>query len=67
LELLSSLVEESNLAMLITVPDMPAAMRSHQLTALSGGRLLPSEVPGAPPSRSARGNVIDFPGSERSA
>jgi hypothetical protein len=46
----------------MTVPDMPAAMRSHQLRALSGGRLL---APVPPPQPD--GNVIDFPGSERSA
>jgi hypothetical protein len=48
------LVEETNLAVLMTVPDMPAAMRSHQLRALSGGHLL---VPPAPPNPD---NVIDF-------
>jgi ABC-type cobalamin/Fe3+-siderophores transport system ATPase subunit len=62
LQLLLSLVEQRNLAVLMTVPDMPAAMRSHQLRALSGGRLL---VPAAAPERG--GNVIDFPGSERYA
>jgi ABC-type lipoprotein export system ATPase subunit len=62
LRLLRSLVEETGLAALITVPDMPAAMRSHQLRALSGGRLL---VPAPPPERD--GNVIDFPAVERSA
>jgi putative ABC transport system ATP-binding protein len=61
-QLLRSLVEETNLAVLMTVPDMPTAMRSHQLTALSGGRLL---VPAPAPEHD--GNVIDFPGSERSA
>jgi ABC-type cobalamin/Fe3+-siderophores transport system ATPase subunit len=60
LQLLLSLVEETNLAVLMTVPDMPAAMRSHQLRALSGGQLL---VPTPAPDRG--GNVIDFPGSER--
>jgi putative ABC transport system ATP-binding protein len=62
LQLLESLVEESGLAVLMTVPDMPAAMRSHQLRALSGGRLLEAEPP---PGR--EGNVIDFPGRRRSA
>jgi ABC-type lipoprotein export system ATPase subunit len=62
IELLRSLVEETNLAVLITVPDMPAAMTSHQLRALSGGRLLGSSL--APTSVD---NVIDFPGSERFA
>jgi ABC-type lipoprotein export system ATPase subunit len=62
LQLLLSLVEETNLAVLMTVPDMPAAMRSHQLRALSGGRLL---APDRPPQRD--GVVIDFPRNERSA
>jgi ABC-type lipoprotein export system ATPase subunit len=62
LQLLLSLVQETNLAVLMTVPDMPAAMRSHQLRALSGGRLL---APESPPHRD--GNVVDFPGKERSA
>jgi putative ABC transport system ATP-binding protein len=63
LQLLLSLVEETNLAVLMTVPDMPAAMRSHQLRALSSGRLL---APVAPPPQHD-GNVIDFPRGERSA
>jgi ABC-type lipoprotein export system ATPase subunit len=63
LELLLSLVEEMSLAVLMTVPDMPAAMRSHQLRALSGGRLLMPSPP--PPQRG--GNVLDFPRGERSA
>jgi ABC-type lipoprotein export system ATPase subunit len=62
LQLLLSLVQETNLAVLMTVPDMPAAMRSHQLRALSGGRLLMAEPP---PQRD--GNVLDFPRRERSA
>jgi ABC-type lipoprotein export system ATPase subunit len=53
--LLRTLVEETNLAVLMTVPDMPAAMRSHQLRALSGGRLL---TPPTPPR--STDNVIDF-------
>jgi ABC-type lipoprotein export system ATPase subunit len=65
MELLRALVEETDLAVLITVPDMPAAMRSHQLRALSGGRLLAPPI--APEPRAGTGNVIDFPGSERSA
>ncbi len=65
MELLRELVEETGLAVLITVPDMPAAMRSHQLRALSGGRLLAPPV--SPESLESTGNVIDFPGSERSA
>jgi ABC-type lipoprotein export system ATPase subunit len=62
LELLRSLVEETNLAVLMTVPDMPAALGSYQLRALSGGRLLaPPETP------DEKTNVIDFPGYQRSA
>ncbi len=63
--LLRALVEETNLAVLMTVPDMPTALRSHQLRALSGGRLL------TPPPDAREdgdeGNVIDFPGVQRSA
>jgi hypothetical protein len=42
---------------------MPTALRSHQLRALSGGRLL------TPPPEASDGedNVIDFPGVQRSA
>jgi putative ABC transport system ATP-binding protein len=63
--LLRALVEETRLAVLMTVPDMPTALRSHQLRALSGGRLL------TPPADERDGededNVIDFPGFQRSA
>ena len=62
LQLLVSLVDETGLAILMTVPDMPAAMHSHQLRALSGGRLLEAD---SPPG--GDGNVIDFPGRRRSA
>jgi lipoprotein-releasing system ATP-binding protein len=63
--LLRSLVEETGLAMLMTVPDMPAALGSHQLRALSGGRLIsPSSGPVAPDGED---NVIEFPGQQRSA
>jgi ABC-type lipoprotein export system ATPase subunit len=62
LDLLRSLVEETNLAVLMTVPDMPAALRSCRLRALSGGGLL------APPDTPEdETNVIDFPGHQRSA
>jgi putative ABC transport system ATP-binding protein len=63
--LLRSLVEETGLAMLMTVPDMPAALGSHQLRALSGGRLIsPSSGPVVPDGEA---NVIEFPGRQRSA
>jgi ABC-type lipoprotein export system ATPase subunit len=60
--LLRSLVEETGLAVLMTAPDMPSVMGSHELRALSGGRLLrpPAPEPGGD-------NVVDFPGFERSA
>jgi ABC-type lipoprotein export system ATPase subunit len=62
--LLRSLVEETNLAVLMTVPDMPTALGSHQLRALSDGRLL---APPAEPEGEGEDNVIDFPGLQRSA
>ena len=62
-ELLRSLTGETGLAVLVTVPGMPAAMGSGEIKVLSGGRLL--EQPREP---AAQANVIDFPGSrERSA
>jgi ABC-type lipoprotein export system ATPase subunit len=61
-ELLRLLAEEAELGVLMTAPDMPATMRSHQLRALSGGRLLE-----APEPSDRGGNVLDFPGRERSA
>ncbi len=71
--LLRSLVEETDVAVLMTVPDMPAAMGSGQLRALSGGRLI--AAPPAPDGehwknsvdRDGEDNVIDFPGYKRSA
>jgi ABC-type lipoprotein export system ATPase subunit len=60
--LLRSLVEESNLAVLMTVPDMPTALGSHHIRALSGGRLLTPPV-----TPDDEDNVIDFPGYQRSA
>jgi ABC-type cobalamin/Fe3+-siderophores transport system ATPase subunit len=52
--LLRELVEETSVAVLMTVPDMPTAMRSHQLRALSGGQLL------VPPASPGPDNVIDL-------
>lgn len=63
--LLRALVEETRLAVLMTVPDMPTALRSHQLRALSGGRLL--TPPPEPRDDDGEDNVIDFPGVQRSA
>ncbi len=62
LKLLRSLVEETGLAILMTAPDMPAALGSDQLRALSGGRLIKRS-----PDPGDDDNVIDFPGYQRSA
>ena len=59
--LLRSAAQEDGLAVLMAVPDMPAMLHAHEVRALSRGRLL------APTDRAARGTVIPFPGSERSA
>jgi ABC-type lipoprotein export system ATPase subunit len=62
-ELLRSLTGEEGLAVLMTVPGMPAAMGTDEIKVLSGGRLLEQSSEPAP-----QANVIDFPGSwERSA
>ncbi len=62
-QLLQSLAGGEGLAVLMTVPGMPAAMGSGEIKILSGGRML--EQPHEP---AAQANVIDFPGSrERSA
>jgi ABC-type lipoprotein export system ATPase subunit len=60
--LLRALVGETSLAVLMTVPDMPTALGSHQLRALSGGRLITPS-----PGPQDEDNVIDFPGYQRSA
>jgi ABC-type lipoprotein export system ATPase subunit len=68
--LLRSLVEETKVAVLMTVPDMPTALGSHQLQALSGGKLVappPSAATPPPAGPGGEGNVIDFPGYQRSA
>jgi ABC-type lipoprotein export system ATPase subunit len=60
--LLRRLAEKAGIGVLTAVPDVPSLMGAHQILALSGGRIL---APPDPPERS--GNVIDFPGMERSA
>jgi putative ABC transport system ATP-binding protein len=62
LQLLRSLVEEAGLAVLMTAPDMPAALGSDQLRALSGGRLIKR-----PPQPGNDDNVVDLTGYQRSA
>jgi ABC-type lipoprotein export system ATPase subunit len=67
IELLCLLAEKANLGVLMTVPDMPATMHSHQIMALSGGRLLQAPSPSDGKPSNGKGNVIDFPDRERSA
>jgi ABC-type lipoprotein export system ATPase subunit len=64
-ELLRSLAGEEGLAVLMTVPGMPAAIGSGQIRVVSAGRLLEPPTPSPSPQD---GNVIDFPaGRQRSA
>jgi putative ABC transport system ATP-binding protein len=60
--LLRSAAEDGGLGVLMAVPDMPAMLHAHEVRSLSRGRLLAPADP--PPSG---GNVVEFPGSERSA
>ncbi len=64
LQLLRSLVQEREISVLMTVPDMPAAFGSYELRALSNGRLL---APPRPSPGDDEDNVIDFPDQRRSA
>lgn len=61
-ELLRSLSGAEGLAVLMTVPGMPAAIGTDEIKVLSGGRLLAQPSEPVPPT-----NVIDFPSRERSA
>jgi ABC-type lipoprotein export system ATPase subunit len=56
--LLHSLVDDEGIAVLMTVPDMPAAMRADQILSLGGGRLSSAAAPEAPPPRLEQGKVI---------
>ena len=60
--LLRSAAEDGGLGVLMAVPDMPAMLHAHDVRSLSRGRLL---APADPPPTG--GNVVEFPGSERSA
>lgn len=64
-KLLRSLSGAEGLAVLMTVPGMPAALGTDDIKALSGGRLLTH--PSEPEPATSATNVIDFPGRERSA
>jgi putative ABC transport system ATP-binding protein len=64
-ELLRSLADDEAIAVLMTVPDMAAAMRAHRLASLGGGRLSwapePPEMPG---SEQTPGKVIQMHGRQ---
>ncbi len=63
-ELLRSLADEEAIAVLMAVPDMPAAMRAHQIASLGAGRLTGvSEAPELP----VPGRVIPLRGRQHSA
>ncbi|MFI5004335.1 MAG: ABC transporter ATP-binding protein [Solirubrobacterales bacterium] len=67
-ELLRSLAQEEAIAVLMTVPDMPAAMRAHQIVSLGAGRLArASESPQPPAQESGSGKVIPLRGGQQSA
>ncbi|MHB8241058.1 MAG: ATP-binding cassette domain-containing protein [Solirubrobacteraceae bacterium] len=59
--LLRRAADEQGLAILITVPDMPTMAYADRVGSLSDGRLIMSSEP------EVRENVIDFPGTQRSA
>lgn len=67
-ELLRSLAEDQAIAVLMTVPDMPAAMRAHQVVSLGAGRLARASEPPQPPTEETEpGKVIQLHGGPRSA
>jgi putative ABC transport system ATP-binding protein len=67
-ELLRSLADEEAIAVLMTVPDMPAAMQAHQIVSLGGGRLGSASMPPEPLAEEvAPGKVIHLRGPRRSA
>jgi ABC-type lipoprotein export system ATPase subunit len=67
-ELLRSLVEEEAIAVLMAVPDMPAAMRAHQIVSLGGGRLAgASESPQPLVGEGELGKLIHLRGGQQSA
>ena len=67
-ELLRSLADEEAIAVLMAVPDMPAAMRAHQIASLGAGRLArPSQPPTPPEPDTELGKVIHLHGRQQSA
>jgi ABC-type lipoprotein export system ATPase subunit len=67
-ELLRSLADTEAIAVLMTVPDMPAAMRAHQIASLSAGRLVSApETPTLPEPDVEPAKVIRLRGRQQSA
>lgn len=64
--LLLSVAEDGGCGVLMTVPDFPSMQHSHEVRALSRGRLI---VPTDRPTQAggAGGTVVEFPSGERSA
>jgi ABC-type lipoprotein export system ATPase subunit len=65
-ELLRSLAEEEAIAVLMAVPDMPAAMRAHQVASLGAGRLARASEPQPPAGETGPGKVIHLHGRQQS-
>jgi putative ABC transport system ATP-binding protein len=69
-ELLRALAEDEGVAVLMAVPDLPAAMRAHEVLSLGAGRLARAPEPPQPPDEEAEpepGKVIHLHGGPRSA
>jgi ABC-type lipoprotein export system ATPase subunit len=67
-ELLRSLADEEAIAVLMTVPDMPAAMQAHRIISLGGSRLGSASMPPElPPGKQKPGNVIHLHDRKQSA
>jgi hypothetical protein len=66
---LRSLADDEGMAVLITVPDMPAVMRAHHIASLSGGRLStpPQQPEPLPQDEEEPGKVIQLRSREQSA
>lgn len=67
--LLRTLADEEAVAVLMTVPDMPAAMQAHQIASLGGGRLARASEPPDPPAPELEpgGRVIHLRGGRQPA
>jgi putative ABC transport system ATP-binding protein len=67
-ELLRSLADGEAIAVLMAVPDMPAAMRAHQIASLGAGRLTSTSESHLPPEPNPEpGKVIHLHGRQQSA